>query len=534
MVAGLLAGLGPVSCSGDISDPPGDPSGTTGPNGEGIGSAAPALRPLSRREVENTIADIFGLEGQAARYLPPDLFSPYDNDPSTKEASAVWVEGLETLAFEVAKQASADPSFFGKYASCKPSGPEDHTCLVDFISTLGKRLLRRPLTSAEVGAITTPALAFAKEKSDFSLAVRFAVQSLLQNPEFIYRAEIGTPKGDGQNELNSFELVTRLAYVIWGTAPDAELLAQAEAGSIDDGKLKQLAEQMLADPRADEQAIYFHRLWLGYASLRVPTDLRSGMLRESDALVRYVLTGANRAWSGLFNSPATFVDRKLAEHYGMKFEAALGAEPQWIAYAHPERAGILSHGSILSLASRNTDGTSPTIRGKFIATRLLCRNVPPPPPDVNSDDPPEADENTCKEEAYKLHREKGSGCFGCHQMMDPIGFGLERFDGLGRYRTIEKDNKNCSIKGEGELQGVGAFSGVRELSNLMLAKNELRTCAIKQLFHFSMGFSPRSADQPVVERLSASFKSSGESFRKLMLDLVTDPTFRLRVDEQAK
>ena len=116
-------------------------------------------------------------------------------------------------------------------------------------------------------------------------------------------------------------------------------------------------------------------------------------------------------------------------------------------------------------------------------------------------------------------------------MMDPIGFGLERFDGLGRYRTVEKHNAQCAIDGKGELGGAGAFSGVEQLVTLMTKQGELQRCAVKQLYHFAMGREPGADDKPIIDRLAAAFAKSGHDFRELVLDLVTDPSFRLRVDE---
>jgi hypothetical protein len=207
-----------------------------------------------------------------------------------------------------------------------------------------------------------------------------------------------------------------------------------------------------------------------------------------------------------------------------------GAEGGWAEYTHPRRAGVLSHGSLLSLSARNVDDTSPTLRGKLIATRLLCRDIPDPPSDVNADEPPTRSGDQCKSEAYAAHRDRSSACFTCHQMMDPIGFGLEQFDALGRFREEEKDNPECPISGEGELAGVGTFSGPRELAELMDESGELTRCGVQQFLQFATGRPQSDADAALGERIHARFVDSGEDFRTVVRSLVADPVFLYRVE----
>jgi hypothetical protein len=160
----------------------------------------------------------------------------------------------------------------------------------------------------------------------------------------------------------------------------------------------------------------------------------------------------------------------------------------------------------------------------------MCWTVPPPPPDVNPDNPPEADDTTCKSEAYQLHRDASGACAACHQLMDPIGFGLERLDGLGRYRTVEKENPACGISGEGELAGVGTFNGLKELVELALANGDVQRCAVRHYFRFSNGRMEQPGDEPALARFAGDLQASGEDFRVTVQKIIADPAFGYRVE----
>jgi hypothetical protein len=538
----LVLTLGACEGGGAAGTPAGNPAqagaGATGgsaalPPQEGALSQGPssALHRLSRREVENTLAEIVGLPGFAEKDLPSDLASPFDTDVASKDASPVFVEGLETLAGDISKRLAADPAKYSALAGCTPASPTDSACLESLIANLGRRLWRRPLTETELHPLLTSALAFATERQDFALGVRAAVSALVQSPSFIYRTESGTPiaSDPGARKLDNYELVSKLSYWLWGSAPDVAQLDRAAGAELDSVALSELAGSMLADPRADKQLITFHRQWLGFDGMRVSAELAPAMLKETESLLQKVLVDEPGAWSTLFTSTQTFVNPPLALHYGLP--PVNENDGAWVSYTHPEQVGILAHGSVLSLGARNTDDTSPTIRGKYIATRLMCWTVPPPPPDVNPDDPPQADETTCKAEAYQLHRDKSSSCFACHQMMDPIGFGLERLDGLGRYRTVEKQNPACAISGEGELRGIGTFNGLKALVELALGSGDVQRCAVRHYFRFSNGRMEQLDDEPALTRLASDFVAGDEDFRALVQRAILDPAFGYRKEE---
>jgi len=414
-----------------------------------------------------------------------------------------------------------------------PKGARDRACFRSFLARFGRRALRRPLTDEEL-ARYAGLLRFAGGRPGFYGAVRAALHAFLQNGGLIYRVEAGTPVPDrpGLFALDDWEMATRLAYFLWASPPDDALLDLASAGRLrtaDD--VRSAAARMLEDPRAQDVVIRFHALWLDHEDLRVPGDLARGMREETTALIRRVVFEDKRPWHDLLRAEETYVGDDLAAHYGL---AAPGSKtPVWTSYGDSGRKGLLSHGTYLSAGAKFSGDTSPTVRGLAIRERLLCQDIPPPPPGVNSDEPPPATaEAKCKEDRYHFHKE--GGCAKCHRQIDPVGFGLERFDQQGRYRTHEAKKPDCAISGEGELVGVGEFSGPAGLADALLASGKLNECLVAQVYRFAMGRSELDAtDRETVGGVTGALGGATAefTFQDLLLALVSSDAFRHRREE---
>jgi hypothetical protein len=398
------------------------------------------------------------------------------------------------------------------------------------VTTFGRRAFRRPLASAEVDAYMA-LQAYATEvnpyvANDFYTAVDLVVRAILQDPEFLYRIEIGTPTADpAVFALNGYEIATRMSYFLLGSTPDDLLLGDAEAGSLGDAAGRRAAaERLMADPRARAQLHRFHSLWLGYRSLPHPADLVNAFSRETSALIDRVVLDEPRPYPELFTFASTYLDDALADHYGLARPAG-GAG--WVDYdGGSERAGILSHGSVLAAFSKFSD-TSPTQRGIFVRTRLMCQEIQPPPPEVDVDQPPAEGTNLCKEERYAQHRSIAS-CAACHDQMDPIGVGLEHYDIAGKWRDYDNGRPECPISGQGEILGIGTFSGPAQLSQLLLDAGHIEACVVRQLFTYAVGRPPLADEAGQLESLSQSFAAGGLSFSGLILDFVADEDFAQR------
>ncbi|HMI91724.1 MAG TPA: DUF1592 domain-containing protein, partial [Polyangiales bacterium] len=266
-----------------------------GADAEYVASASVARR-LSRAEIDNVLRDMLGDDtGPATRLLAEDLFSPFDNDYASQVASGALIDSLEVLAGDVAKRVLADPALRTGLVPCTPTGPGDAACFRRVSEAFLRRAFRRPVTAAEVDPYMT-LLSFATETTpdvdnDFYTAVELLVRSVLQDPEWLYRIEIGTPTQEATVlGLNGYEIAGRMSFLLWGSAPDDELLKDAGAGMLgDDDTRRTIAEQMLADPRAKAQLHRFHAMWLGYRALPHPPALTSAFQRETDALLDRVI-----------------------------------------------------------------------------------------------------------------------------------------------------------------------------------------------------------------------------------------------------
>jgi mono/diheme cytochrome c family protein len=280
--------------------------------------------------------------------------------------------------------------------------------------------------------------------------------------------------------------------------------------------------RLLADPRARAQLARFHAMWLGYRALPHSAELTAAFAAETAALIERVVFEQRRDYLDLFRLNETYVDAMLANHYGLTPPAQGRA---WVPYGVGERAGILSHGSVLAAFSKFSD-TSPTQRGIFIRTRLMCQTIGSPPANVMVDQPPSSEESPCKTQRYAAHA-KGS-CASCHGLIDPIGFGLERYDIAGKYREHDDGLPQCSIDGKGALPGLGEFSGPAQLAEKLIESKTLEECVVKQYLSFALGRAVGVRDTGALTALSRGFSAEGRSFEQLMLAFVESDAFALR------
>lgn len=501
------------------------------------------LRRLTAREYDDTLRDILqGDISNSAPLLPADALTPFDNDYTTQLASEALVEAAELLASDAADRLYEDPTRMTAVLPCTPAGPDDIDCLQEFVTTFGRRALRRPLTDDEIDIFLhgddglEGAAEIAAAEGDFGLGVHTVVRAMLQDVEFLYRVEIGTPVNDveGLYRLNDFEIAARLSYMVWGSTPEDWMLDRAQDGALHEpADVREVATMMMDDERAVARIDRFHALWLGYETMPFGGELANAMRDETQALIGRVIFEDGRPWQDLFRSEETYVSDLLAEHYGFPLPGS--DEPTWVTY-NDGRQGLLSHGTFLSNGGKFGD-TSPVQRGKMVRTRVFCQDVPPPPPGVDVDQEPAAQDAVCKPERYAAHA--AGGCAACHDQIDPIGFGLEAYGPQGRFRAFEVDDPDtpddeseCPIDGQGELVGVGAFSGPAELADLALQAGYLDSCLQQQLYRFLVGrYELNAADIGVINDVAAELGDGDFTFSDLLLQYVGGEAFGYRQED---
>jgi hypothetical protein len=248
--------------------------------------------------------------------------------------------------------------------------------------------------------------------------------------------------------------------------------------------------------------------------------------RETTALIeRVVFEDGN--YLQLFTHPVTFLTDALADHYGLPHP---DAGEGWVPYGDSGRAGILAHGSVLAAFSKFSD-TSPTQRGIFVQRHLLCNNIGAPPANVDVDQPPGDASAVCKEERYLEHRQIAS-CAGCHDQIDPIGFGLENYDIGGVWRDSDDGRPECAISGQGAVPGFGSFSGPGELGEILVTEGLVEACAIEHYLRFVLGREVQAAESGLLASVEQGFLTSNYDLRELIVDYVASDAFALRKEPE--
>ncbi len=534
LLAALTGALSLGACVGDIGD--GSIASPDAPSEQTLNEIGESgMRRLSAAEYNATVFDLLGVVVDGSSVLPQDVRRPYDNEYATQQASEALINSVDSLSGDIAAAVLADTTLRDKMMPCQPSGPNDEACYRAFVAKFGRLALRRPLTTEEIdrfGAF----MAHATEADDFWVAIDSALRAFLQHPEFLYRIEIGTPVAGqpGVFRLTDYQLATRLSYLLWGSTPPPWLLDAAEAGELATPEgARANAMKLLADDIALERIARFHSMWLGYEALPFAPDLAADLKLETTSLIDRVMFKDEGPWLDLLRSQETFLTPALAQHYGLPEPA--GGEAGWVSYGDSGRQGLLSQGSFLSAVSKFGD-TSPTQRGLLIRRFLFCETINRPDPslNVNVDEPPGDDPNACKIDRYNMWQREG--CKGCHLSMDPVGFGLERYDASGRYREFQPDRPDCPIDGNGVMAGVGDFNGPAELSDLVAQNPDINACVATQLYRFTMGRSGlKSNDKNLLKRLVEVASVDGElHLQTLIAELAGSDAFRHRREEKVQ
>ena len=402
------------------------------------------------------------------------------------------------------------------------------------LTNFAERAYRGPVKRSEVDRLVGFFRRARARGESFEQAVGLGLQAILVSPRFLYRAEKGGT-ASGEYRLSDYELASRLSYFLWMSMPDRELMNLARAGALaEDGTLRGQVSRMLADPKSRAFTSTFVGQWLGFAELGGtirPDDVAfpeftpaigQAMLQEGtrffDRIVR-----EDRSLLELLDSDYSYLNEELARLYGV--ERVVGREIRLVRFDDKRRGGVLGMGAVLTATSLPTR-TSPVVRGKWVLETMLGEELPPPPPDAGElPVPGESSEGMTMRQMYEMHRNEPR-CAVCHERIDPIGFGLENFDAIGRWRETENEQP---VDATGILPGGESFNGPGELKQILLGRREEFARMISaQMLKFALGRDLEYYDEPAVQRISEAVMRSGYSASTMISEVVSSYPFRYR------
>jgi hypothetical protein len=560
-------------CRGQIGDPrapnrdPGAPSGTgTGsgaPAGAGAGAsggvagtgggAAPGtpgavgIHRLNAFEYDNTINDLLGLSQNLAQttFVPDEMGTTgFDNEAGALTMTDAEFQQYFNAADALTEQAFAAPALAGKIVTCAPASATDKACLDGIINAFGVRAYRRPLAPDEVQRFEALAADAATNGADFNGQVKQLVKMMLSSLPFLYRIEVDPdPASLTLHRLGPYELATRLSYLVWSSMPDAALFAAAQSGALaSDATLQQQLARMLADPRAAAFTKSFAGQWLGARALgahqieptafpRWSEPLRQAMIQEVELYFDEFLTGG-RPWTEFLTAPVSFVNGPLAALYGYKNVPATQTTMTRVMKGDANRVGFLGTGAFLTQSSYSYR-TVPTLRGKWVYENILGQAVPAPPPGVPTLDKqaPATDTMTQEENvrARLLAHRADATCAACHNTLDPIGIGLENFDGIGAYRSAYGNGQ--AIDATGMLPDGTTFDSLPQLAAILsqgARQTQMLSFAVQQLAAYALGRPLVAGDMPALAQIQQQWAGQGYAFQGLLQDVVMSEAFRSR------
>ncbi len=405
------------------------------------------------------------------------------------------------------------------------------------LQPLMRRAFRGPVATEEVVPYAKLVSEAMKRDESYYRGLQIAISAVLVSPRFLFRIE--TPgmaeeatDADQDVALTQHQLATRLSYFLWSSTPDDALLDLADKGQLRDQTLANQVERMLADSKSESLATEFASQWFGLRNLDgfepdadkfegVDAALLELMKQETQRLFMEIVR-KNRPVDELISADYTFVNERLAKHY--ELADVRGDEFRRVSLADVPRRGVLSHSSVLTLTS-NPTRTSPVKRGKWILENILGTPPPEPPPGVPElEATATASANATLREQMELHRENAS-CASCHRVMDDLGFGLEEFDAVGRYRRTDGDQP---IDASGELPGGRNFNGAAELCRVLASSEResfVRT-ATARLMTFALGRELSPTDRCTVDEITERASASGGRFRDVVLEIVGSRQFQ--------
>ncbi|MBJ19291.1 MAG: hypothetical protein CL933_07675 [Deltaproteobacteria bacterium] len=497
-----------------------------------------AMRRLTADQYRQAIADSFGTGIEIVGRFEPD-----HRREGLIAIGSAWVtvtpsgfEQYEAMGNHVARQVVSEPNR-ERFVPCAPRSVSepDAACVEAFIREIGPGLLRRPLVDADIEPRIEAAARVTELMGDFYAGLELVATSLLVAPDFLFRMEMAEPSPTSPDrlDLSGLTLATRLSYLLWNAGPDAALLEAAAHGELssDEGLLREV-DRMLASPRVEAGVrAFFEDVFrfgafgdLGKDPIRYPIfsselarDAREQTLR---VVVDHLITKRGD-YRDLFTTRRSFLTRRLGPIYAVP----VAAEQGWEEMEFPvgdSHAGLLSHASF-NMLNAHPGRSSATLRGVFLREALLCQSVPPAPADVDFGLFVEDDDAKYKTARDRLGAHASSEtCRKCHELTDPIGLGLEIFDGVGRVRATEN---GAPIDTSGELDGE-YFANSVELGEVFRESPLVGACLVENLYRYAVGREPLNSERRLIRYLEAKLEYSDYRLEAILREIVMSDGFR--------
>jgi hypothetical protein len=450
-----------------------------------------------------------------------------------------YFEGVSTVTvagpFNV--QGPGDTATRDKIFICKPTGPADEeACAQRVLSNLAHRAYRRPVTADDLPQLMT-LYRQGTQNGGFEAGIRLAMQKILVSPDFIFRAEVDPPNAQAGTvyKISDIELASRLSFFLWSSIPDEELLSLAESGRLKEPAVVEAqVKRMLADPRSAALVKNFAGQWLFLRNIeRIAPDstsfpyfdenLRHALQRETEMLIESQIR-EDRGVAEMLTTDYTFLNERLAEHYGVK--GIYGSEFRRVKLEDPNRHGLLGQASILTVTSY-PNRTAPTIRGKWVLEQLLGTPPPPPPPNVPSLKEDASTQKMTMRQRMELHR-ANPVCAACHRQMDPLGFALENFDGLGSWR-VETAPGSGPIDTSGSLPDGTNFNGPAGLRETLLKKKDAFVETFtERLLTYALGRGVEEYDFAALRKVTRDAAKDNQKWSSIILGIVNSTPFQMR------
>jgi hypothetical protein len=460
---------------------------------------------------------------------------PHDPDPNNRDRNLIlfWFAVKGPSGRPPATHTVLRDRFFG----CDPARAGWAPCAREIITKFARQAWRRPIAGDEADRLVALSRVAEAQGDRFDTGIGLALQAILLSPHFVFRVELDEePASTVPHRVSDHELASRLSYFLWSSTPDEELGRLADEGSLQDpAVLTAQARRMLGDRKSDALVDNFVGQWLftrdlenvNPDSLVYPSfdaQLKSAMLAETNLFFRAILD-EDRSALDLLDSDFTFVNDRLALHYGLP--APGGTELKRVQLdPSSHRGGILTQAGLLTVTAF-PKRTSPVRRGKLVVEQLLCEVIQPPPPGVSGLIDMMAGSGGTLRQRLEAHRESPA-CAGCHARMDPIGFGLENFDGIGAWRTTDE---GATIDATGKLPSGQSFEGPQDLARLLKQSPGTPACIENRLFTYALGRGPKDADLCHIASATARAAERGTTLRTLIEGLIETAAFQSRRGE---